>query len=55
MITDYQNARRVGEHEKRRAALSGRSPYLAALDDFLNTEDIAAEDPLGILDRKSVV
>ena len=50
MITDYQNARRVGEHEKRRAALSGRSPYLAALDDFLNTEDIAAEDPIGILE-----
>ncbi len=50
MITDYQNARKIGEHEKRKAELSGRSPYLAALDDFLNPAGIAREEPLGILE-----
>ena len=50
LILDYQNAKKLGEHAKRRAALSGQSPYLPALDDFLNPTDIASEEPLGILE-----
>ena len=50
MITDYESAKKLGEREKRRAAFTGRSPYLPALDDFLSMEDVVAEEPLGILE-----
>lgn len=50
VITDYESAKKLGEREKRRAAFTGRSPYLPALDDFLSMEDIVAEEPLGILE-----
>ena len=50
VITDYESAKKLGEREKRRAAFTGRSPYLPALDDFLSMEDVVAEEPLGILE-----
>ena len=48
MTNDYNDARRQGERARRWATVSGRSPYLTSMEDFVSSSDIAAELELGI-------
>ncbi len=50
MISDYNDAARLGNRARRRAELSGKSPYLPVLDSFLQMKDTAGEFPLGTMD-----
>ncbi len=48
MIEDYTGAKQQGEKVRRKAILSGRNPYLPALEDMISKQDIAGEVDLGV-------
>ena len=50
MIDDYIEAKKLGDRAYRNALLFGESPYLEALDDKLNKEEIQGEYRLGLLE-----
>ncbi len=50
MVQKYPDAVRLGKRACRWAELSGKSPYLPALDSFLSSANIAGEFPLGTMD-----
>ena len=47
-MSEYLEAKRLGDREKRMAVFSGENPYLTALDDSISSSDIAAEIDLGL-------
>ncbi len=50
MLEDYKNALRAGQRAYRACVARGQSPYLAVLDDILVNVDIAAQEPLGLVE-----
>ena len=50
MQEDYKNALRAGQRAYRACVARGQSPYLAVLDDILVNVDIAAQEPLGLVE-----
>jgi len=48
MKEDYINARKLGEKARTRAFLTGRYPYLPALDEMIGGTSAASEIPLGV-------
>lgn len=50
MNEDYEKAKKRGERAYRRAVLTGRYPYLPALDDFLKQEGPVSEESVGLIE-----
>ena len=50
MLDDYMEAKKLGDRAYRNALLFGQAPYLEALDEKLNKEDIQGENILGVLE-----
>ncbi len=48
MREDYEKARRLGEKARARAILTGRYPYLPALEDLVDRSQLGQEIPLGV-------
>ena len=48
MKEDYINARKLGEKARTKAFLTGRYPYLPALDEMIGGTSAASEIPLGV-------
>lgn len=46
----YEKAKKRGERAYRRAVLTGRYPYLPALDDFLKQEGPVSEESVGLIE-----
>ncbi len=49
MYEEYYKAKRLGDRAYRKAVVSGRYPYLPALEDFL-PKSVNAEIPAGVRD-----
>ena len=50
MIEDYLEAKKLGDRTYRNALLFGQTPYLPALDEKLQKEEIQGENRLGIME-----
>lgn len=50
MSEEYLDAKKLGDWAYRRAILFGKYPYLPALDDMIQPEDIQGENALGVLE-----
>lgn len=50
MLEDYIEARKQGENYYRLSILSGRFPYLIALDDQIKSDEISAENRIGVME-----